>query len=647
MTDVANAGPKGKVNLTSFCSVRDVTMEAASADSRDVDSGWSWVILISVFLWNFLAGSTINLVGVLYVEFLEYFQGGTIATSWIGFSWSISMVLLSPVGGYLKDRCSFDQLRVVLSACLVLQSLGMAAAGYIPNLAGAILLFGVSGGAVVGLVGPGAISMLGIYFKKYRGVASSVLFCGATTATLVFPPLLVFLVDRYTFPGTLLIMGALGLHGLMVPAAMTSSKGNPANLSAPSHTHSRLKQQPAPSLTDSSLKHQSAPSLTDSSLKHQSAPSLTDSSLKQQSAPSLTDSSLKQQPASSLTDPSLKQQTKEDVWKTGSRLISSSYAGSPSGDSVATLVPVQPDSVATLVPVQPDSVATLVPLQPDSVATLVPVQPDSVATLVPLQPDSVATLVPLQPDSVATLVQVQPDSVDSGTIKPSSSKTIQESKLTQFCHAVHHYKLLRKPRIFVLSFMFLCSAFGYFGTLFTFPSLGREVNMTKLNAYLLISLPAATELVSRIMFGLITDKGFVTKFRLLMISNFLSGSELLIFSFFPGEVSLLVCSALFGITGGLVIILAVPIFMDTIAEKHHGSISGWFLVLVGVGSSICSPCLSATAEYTGTFLISLRICGFTFLLGFTTAVVLELTTAVKTFRKIQKIDKAIKGLVQN
>ncbi len=70
---------------------------------------------------------------------------------------------------------------------------------------------------------------------------------------------------------------------------------------------------------------------------------------------------------------------------------------------------------------------------------------------------------------------------------------------------------------------------------FTFLSLGREVNMTKLNASLLISLPAATELVSRILFGLITDKddkGYVTKLRLLMISSLLSGSELLIFSFF-------------------------------------------------------------------------------------------------------------------
>ncbi len=567
-------------------------MEATSAGCRDVDSGWSWVILISVFLWNFLAGATINVAGVLYVEFLEYFQGGTIATSWIGFSWSISMVLLSPVGGYLKDRCSFNQLRVVLSVCLVLQSLGMAAAGYIPSVTGAILLFGVSGGAVVGLVGPGAISLLGIYFKKYRGVASSVLFCGATSATLVFPPLLVFLVERYTFPDTLLIMGALVLQGLMVPAAMKSSKGNPASLSAPSHTDTSLNQQPtasntdpnlihiqqlAPLHTDSSLKQQSEPSHSNSNLKQQVVSPHTDSSLTEQLALSHSDSSLNQQPAPPHTDSSLKQQPKEAVWKTGSRLISSSSVENLSANRGATVVPVQSPNV------------------------------------------------------------------DSVTIRKNSAKAIHQWKLTRFCPAVHYCKLLKKPEIITLSFMFVCSTFGYFGTLFTFPSLGREVNMTKLNAYLLITLPAATELVSRILFGLVTDKGYVTKFRLLMISDLLSGSELLIFSFFPEEVSLLVCSAVFGITGGLVMILAVPIFMDTIAEKHHGSISGWFLVLVGVGSSICSPCLSATAEYTGTFVISLRSCGFTFLVGFATAAVLELTTAVKTFTEIQKLEKASKA----
>ena len=211
------------------------------------------------------------------------------------------------------------------------------------------------------------------------------------------------------------------LQGLMVPAAMKSSKGKQASLSASSHTDSGQTPSHTPSHTDSNLI----------------------------------------------------QQSPETVWRTGTRLISTSLVGSISGHSGSTLVPVHLNGL--------------------------------------------------------------------NYINMNPATTVPQPKRPRICHALHYYTLLKKPRIVALSFMFLCSTFGYFGTYFTFPSLGREVSMTKLNAYLLISLPAATELVSRILFGLITDKGFVTKFRLLMISSLLSGSELLIFSFFPGEVSLLVC----------------------------------------------------------------------------------------------------------
>lgn len=51
-----------------------------------------------------------------------------------------------------------------------------------------------------------------LYFERYRGIATGVLFLGATLAALAFPQAAVYLEEKYGYRGTLLIFGGIALH---------------------------------------------------------------------------------------------------------------------------------------------------------------------------------------------------------------------------------------------------------------------------------------------------------------------------------------------------------------------------------------------------------------------------------------------------
>ena len=50
---------------------------------------------------------------------------------------------------------------------------------------------------------------VGYYFNKKRGVAVGLSTCGIGFGTFIFPPLIEFLFDRYSYKGAFLIMGAI------------------------------------------------------------------------------------------------------------------------------------------------------------------------------------------------------------------------------------------------------------------------------------------------------------------------------------------------------------------------------------------------------------------------------------------------------
>ena len=471
----------------------------------DVDRGWAWVILASLFLWNFLMTGTVKLIGILYVEFLELFQAGTVTTSWLGFTFSLCVVLSSPVGGHLKDSLHFHQLRILLLVTYSLTCVGVAAAGWMPVFTGAIVSMGLVGGLSAGLSGPATFSLLGVYFHKRRGLASTLAFCGTTVSSLALPPLITVLVETYSMRGAMLIYAALGLNALMVPAAVSSSD--------------------------------------------------------------------KVEEYSAAADRFEAEQQEAEVHKLR-------RTKTPVHGSELRLHRINTRRASLW--------------------------------------------------SKASRPQITETTASDVNLRKRSVKSF----LRQF---LLEYSFLKTGKAWLMTFILFCGLYGFYNTFFVLPPLAAELSMTKLEGSLLVALPSVTELIFRPVFGILIDKGYVSKMRVLTCCYLFSGAATLVVSLLEEPNTYLGFALVFGISGGMAVPLGLPIFMDLVPEEHYGGIGGWFLILIGLSSSVGSPTLSAIAQHSGTFLNSLRTCGAVFLCGFIACAATDLANTLADYRRSRKI----------
>lgn len=71
------------------------------------DGGWGWVVVFAAFATNFVWGGLFNSYGVLYREFLTYFQEPRSYTSWIG---SVLSGIGYASGNKFRSMCNFQML---------------------------------------------------------------------------------------------------------------------------------------------------------------------------------------------------------------------------------------------------------------------------------------------------------------------------------------------------------------------------------------------------------------------------------------------------------------------------------------------------------------------------------------------------------
>ncbi|XP_048777144.1 monocarboxylate transporter 5-like isoform X2 [Ostrea edulis] len=97
--------------------------------------------------------------------------------------------------------------------------LGFFLCSFSPNLDVMIFLYGFVGGAGFGFVYLPSIVMVGYYFEKKRAFATGIAVCGSGIGGFVFAPLTAFLLERYSWQGTLWILSAVVLHAVVFSQA--------------------------------------------------------------------------------------------------------------------------------------------------------------------------------------------------------------------------------------------------------------------------------------------------------------------------------------------------------------------------------------------------------------------------------------------
>lgn len=204
--------PTGSVSTSSSSDSCDDD-EGSSIDqyseAHPPDGGWGWVVVFASFVVNLIADGITFSFGVIYVEFLNYFNEGKAKTAWIGSLFMAMPLLSGPVASFLTDRYGC---RKVTIAGSMLASLGFVISSQSNSMEMLFLTFGILAGMGLSLCYVAAVVIVAYYFDKKRSFATGLSVCGSGIGTFIFAPLTQYLLETYGWRGTTLILAGFFLN---------------------------------------------------------------------------------------------------------------------------------------------------------------------------------------------------------------------------------------------------------------------------------------------------------------------------------------------------------------------------------------------------------------------------------------------------
>lgn len=176
-------------------------------DGPPIDRGWAWVVLGACVFEIVLYGGIMRSFGVFFLQYQMRFNSSASETAIMSLIQnmvlSTTALLVMTVG-----------LQKFSSRASVLMGGTITVAAYlITAFATDIRVFyvaqGMLGGFGLALIHPPMLAIIGVYFKKHRGLANSIFTGGGSIGGLVFAPIVVKLFEEYQYTGTLLIISGL------------------------------------------------------------------------------------------------------------------------------------------------------------------------------------------------------------------------------------------------------------------------------------------------------------------------------------------------------------------------------------------------------------------------------------------------------
>lgn len=186
---------------------------------------WAWLVLGICFIDLFINYSVRLGYGVVLPEMIRTLEFGRAAGGTIYNSYLFVYILVTPFTGYLTDRLGA---RRVITVCLLILGIGVAAMGTVGNLKEACLFYALVGLGATGLWTP-VITLVQRWFAHHRrglalGILSTGYGLGLATMGAVFPLIVAGLSWRYAW----YCLGAMAI--LMVAANGLLLRSDPAKM---------------------------------------------------------------------------------------------------------------------------------------------------------------------------------------------------------------------------------------------------------------------------------------------------------------------------------------------------------------------------------------------------------------------------------
>lgn len=173
------------------------------------DGGYGWIIVLSAFFTNLISDGFAFSCGVLYSELLDVFEESKSVTSWIPSLFFGVPMIAGPLAGALATKYGC---RKALIFGGILTSVGVFASAFADSIGMLCFLFGIVAGTGMSMGYVTSLVMVAFYFQKKRALATGLAVCGSGIGTFVFAPLFEFLIEKYTWRGSLIILSGITLN---------------------------------------------------------------------------------------------------------------------------------------------------------------------------------------------------------------------------------------------------------------------------------------------------------------------------------------------------------------------------------------------------------------------------------------------------
>ncbi|XP_060077396.1 monocarboxylate transporter 13-like [Ylistrum balloti] len=179
------------------------------------DGGWGWMVVCLSFMVNLLVDGVCYTFGILFPEFIRYFGESKGKTQLLNSVMLGSYFVLGPIVSVLVNKYGC---RNVAQLGAITSSVGIFLSSFSPNLDVMIISYSFVGGIGLGLLYFPSIMIINMHFDKRLALATGIAICGSGVGGFVFAPTIEILLETYGWRGTMWIVSAVSLNGVVVSA---------------------------------------------------------------------------------------------------------------------------------------------------------------------------------------------------------------------------------------------------------------------------------------------------------------------------------------------------------------------------------------------------------------------------------------------
>ncbi|XP_076454441.1 monocarboxylate transporter 5-like [Babylonia areolata] len=172
-----------------------------------VDTGWAWVILLSVFVIQFVCFGLVRAFGVLFVAVQLSFETSASTVALLGGVQSAVFSITALV--VMTTIVEMTSVRALTLAGALTGVAGFVACSFASDVSHIIVIFSLCLGTAFGLtMGPG-FNLMNAYFRRKLPVATAIVNTGGSIGSVVMPIATRMLLDEYFLSGAFLLLGGL------------------------------------------------------------------------------------------------------------------------------------------------------------------------------------------------------------------------------------------------------------------------------------------------------------------------------------------------------------------------------------------------------------------------------------------------------